>query len=42
MRKGCKVFIFYVMDDKYSKNKLKIEEIPIFKDFKDIFQEEVP
>ena len=30
------------MDDKYNDNKLKIEDIPILKDFKDIFLEEVP
>ena len=30
------------MDDKYNDNKLKIQDIPILKDFKDIFPEEVP
>ena len=40
--KGCKVFDVYGMDDKYNGNKLKIEDIPILKDFKDIFLEEVP
>ena len=39
VRKGCKVFFFYVMDDKDNDNKLKIEDIPILKDFKDIFLE---
>ena len=42
IRKGCKVFVVYVMDDKDNENKLKIEDIPILKDFKDIFLEEVP
>ena len=40
--KGCKVFVVYVMDDKDNDNKLKIEDIPILKYFKDIFSEEVP
>ena len=39
--KGCKVFVVYVMDDKDNDNKLKIEDIPILKDFKDIVPEEV-
>ena len=30
------------MDDKDNDNKIKIEYIPILKDFKDIFLEEVP
>ena len=31
--KGCKVFVFYVVDDKDNENKFKIEYIPIFKGF---------
>ena len=42
VRKICKVFVVYVMDDKDNDNKLKIEYIPILKDFKDIFLEEFP
>ena len=42
VRKGCKVFVVYVMDDKDNENKLKIEDIPILKDFKDVFPKEVP
>ena len=37
VRKWCKVFGVYVMDDKNNENKIKIEYIPILKDFKDIF-----
>ena len=39
--KGCKVFVFYIMDDKEKYNQLKIEDIPILKDFKYIFPEEI-
>ena len=42
VRKGCKVFVFYVVDDKDNENKLTIEDIPILKDFKDSFPKEVP
>ena len=42
IQNGCKVFVVYVMDDKDNDNKLKIEYIPILKDFKYIFLEEVP
>ena len=42
VQKGCKVFSFYVMDDKDNYNKLKIEDIPILKEFKYIILEEVP
>ena len=31
VRKGCKVFVVYIMNDKYNENKLKIEDIPILK-----------
>ena len=42
VRKGCKVFAVYVMDEKDKHNELKIEDIPILKYFKLIFTEEVP
>ena len=42
VRKGCKVFFAYVMDDKDNERKLKIEDIPILKEFEDIFLKEVP
>ena len=29
VRKGCKFFAIYVMEDKYNYNQLKIEDIPI-------------
>ena len=41
VRKGCTVFVVYVMDDKDNDNQLKIEDILILKYFKDIFPEEV-
>ena len=41
VQKGCKVFSVYVIGDKGNDNKLKIEYIPILKDFKDIFSEVV-
>ena len=41
VRKGCTFFAIYVMDDKDNDNTLKIEDISILKDFKDIFSEEV-
>ena len=37
--KGCKAFEVYIMENKGKENKLKIEYIPILKDFKDIFLE---
>ena len=40
IRKGCKVFAVYIMDDK--DNKLNVEDIPILKDFKDIFPKYIP
>ena len=39
VRKGCKLFFIYLMDDKYNENKLKIEDIPILKYFEEIFPE---
>ena len=41
VHKGCKVFVIYVMNDKDNENELKIEEIAILKEFKNIFSEEV-
>ena len=41
LRKGCKVFVVYVMNDKDNENKLKLEDIPVLKEFEDIFSEEV-
>ena len=40
--KGCKVFFVYIRDDKDNEKKLKIEDMPILKEFEDIFLEEVP
>ena len=42
VRKGCKVFVVYEMDDKDNDKKLKIEDIPILKDFKDTFSGRSP
>ena len=37
-QKGFKVIVFYLMDDNDNDNRIKIEGIPILKDFKDIFR----
>ena len=37
VRKLCKLFVVYVMDDKDNENKLKIEYMPILKEFEDFF-----
>ena len=42
VRKGCKVFAVYIMDDKEKDNQLNIKDIPILKYFKYIFLEEIP
>ena len=42
VRMGCKNFAVYVKDEKENDNQLKIEDIPILNDVKDIFPEEVP
>ena len=42
VRKGCKLFVFYIMNDNENDNKLKLEDITILKEFEDIFLEEVP
>ena len=41
-RKGYKVFTFYKMNDKENDIKPKIEDIPVLKEFEDIFPEEFP
>ena len=42
IRKGCKVFVFCIMNDSDIENKIKLEDIPVLKEFEDIFLEEVP
>ena len=42
VRKGCKVFAVYIMNDKENDMKPKLEDIPVLKEFEDIFLEEVP
>ena len=42
VRNGCKVYNFYVMNDNNTENKLKLEYIPVLKEFEDIFLEEDP
>ena len=42
IRKGCKIFAVYIMNDKENDIKPKLEDIPVLKEFKDIFLEEVP
>ena len=37
VRKGCKVFAVYIMNDNENHNKLKIEYIPVLKEFEYIF-----
>ena len=41
VRKLCKVFVVYIMNDNEKNNKLKLEDIPILKEFEYIFPEEV-
>ena len=41
VRKWCKVFIVYIMNDNETDNKPKLEEIPVLKEFEDISPEEV-
>ena len=40
--KGSKVFIVYIMNDNENDNKLKLEDIPVLKEFEYIFLKEVP
>jgi len=44
VRKGCKVFVVYEMNEEnWSKeHKLKLENIPILREFSDVFLEEIP
>ena len=42
VRKGCKVFVFYIMNGNENDNKRKLEEIPFLKEFENVFLEEVP
>ena len=41
--KGCKVFAVYVMNDEHmnKEDKLKFDDIPILKEFLDVFPEEI-
>ena len=41
VRKGCNVFVFYIMNDNENDNKLKLEDIPVLKEFEYIFPGEV-
>ena len=41
VRKGSKIFTIYIMNDKENDMKPKLEDIPILKEFEDIFPEEV-
>jgi len=43
-RKGCKVFAVYVKNDENSskQHKLKLEDIPVLREFSDVFPEEIP
>ena len=41
LRKGCKVFTVYIMNDKENDMKPKMEDMLILKEFEDIFPEEV-
>ena len=41
VRKGCKVFGIYIMNDKENNMKPKLEDMHFLKDFEDIFPEEV-
>ncbi|KAJ8899110.1 hypothetical protein K2173_010446 [Erythroxylum novogranatense] len=40
MRKGCEVFLAYVIDSKANRGKL--EDIPVVREFSDVFPEELP
>ena len=42
IRKGCKVFAVYIMNDKENNIKPKLKDIPVLKEFEYIFLEEVP
>ena len=40
LRKGCKAFLAHVVD--VEKEKIKLDDIPIVKEFFDIFSDELP
>jgi len=44
VRKDCKVFVVRVMNGEIinKEDKLKLEDIPILKDFSDVFPKEIP
>ena len=42
IHKGYKVFGVYIMNDKDKNNQLNVEDIPILKELKHIFSEEIP
>ena len=44
VQKGCKVFIVHVINDEHlnKEDKLKFDDIPILKEFSDVFSEEIP
>ena len=42
VRKGCKAFTVYIMNDRENNTKRNVEDIPILKEFEDIFPEEFP
>ena len=39
VRKGCEVFVVYIMNDNENDDKLTLEDIPVLKEFEDIFSE---
>ena len=44
VHKGCKFFVVHVMNDEHMNkgDKLKLDDIPILKEFSDVFPEEIP
>ena len=44
VRKGCKVFVVHIINNKQidQENKLKLDDIPILQDFSDVFPKEIP
>ena len=43
VRKGCKFFVVHVMNDEHmnKEDKLKFDDIPILKEFSDVFSKEI-
>jgi len=41
VRKGCKVFSVHIIDNEHNKD-VKLADIPVIRDFADVFPEEVP